>query len=162
MRSAIKHIAILFLLLTLTACKIDLSIIGLGTVKTDTGSIDCTTGTTGDCHQEYVTDLNDCDDPAHCTLVSGAATENFTALPGDDNTFGGWGDLCFGIADVKCQHTITDEYAADQNGQLNVTATFDTEPEPQSATYSYDVHGSTSAASAWMRKSGQPPRPTHQ
>ena len=64
MRSAIKHIAILFLLLTLTACKIDLSISGLGTVKTDTGSIDCTTSTSSDCHQEYVTDLNDCDDPA--------------------------------------------------------------------------------------------------
>ena len=57
------------------------------------------------------------------------------------STFGGWGDLCFGIADVKCQHTITDEYAADQNGQLNVTATFDTEATPQDAQYTFNHLG---------------------
>ena len=50
-----------------------------------------------------------------------------------NSAFGGWGDLCFGIADVKCQHTIADEYAADQNGQPNVTATFDAEATPQDA-----------------------------
>ena len=147
------------LLLTLTACKIDLSIIGLGEVKTDSETIDCASGSSGDCQQEYVTDLADCDDPANCTLVDTSTTETFTALPGDNSSFGGWGDICFNAADLSCQHTITSEYAADPDAQLNVTATFDLDPTPQDATYTYDVQDSTSVASAWMRRSDQPPRP---
>lgn len=83
------------LLLTLTACKIDLSIFGTGSVKTDSGSIDCSTGTTGDCNQEYVTDMQECDAAGNCTLVTTSTTETFNALPGDNSSFGGWGELCF-------------------------------------------------------------------
>jgi RHS repeat-associated protein len=128
------------LLLTLTACKIDLSIFGTGSVKTDSGSIDCSTGTTGDCNQEYVTDMQECDAAGNCTLVTTSTTETFNALPGDNSSFGGWGELCFGLANQSCSHTITSEYAA-ENDVLNVTATFDPEPAPQDATYTYNHLG---------------------
>ena len=39
-----KMLLLPLLLLTLTACKIDLTIIGLGEVKTDSETIDCASG----------------------------------------------------------------------------------------------------------------------
>ena len=136
---------ILFLL-ALTGCKIDLTIIGLGAVKTDSGSIDCAAGTTGDCHQEYVTNANDCTVAGNCTVVgANGTTETFNALPSDDSSFGGWGDICFGAANLQCTHTITPDYAADPDAQLNVTATFDPDPTPQNATYLYNAQGQRSS-----------------
>ena len=122
--------------------KIALTTIGLGAVKTDSGSIDCATGATGDCHQEYVTNANDCTVAGNCTVVgANGATETFNALPSDDSSFGGWGDICFGAANLQCTHTITPDYAADPDAQLNVTASFDPDPTPQNATYLYNAQG---------------------
>jgi RHS repeat-associated protein len=92
------------------------------------------------CNQEYVTDMQECDAAGNCTLVTASTTETFNALPGDNSSFGGWGELCFGLANQSGSHTITSEYAA-ENDVLNVTATFDPEPAPQDATYTYNHLG---------------------
>ena len=65
-----KIILCLFVLLGLSACKIDLSIFGIGKVATESGTFNCSsdgTTQTGDCTQTYNINPNgsacDYDDP---------------------------------------------------------------------------------------------------
>ncbi len=56
--------ALLFGLLVLTGCKVEVTTTGTGdgNVTTVSGSIDCTDEGTDDCSEEYVTSIIDCDD----------------------------------------------------------------------------------------------------
>jgi RHS repeat-associated protein len=77
--------------LLLTACKIDLTVVGNGTVKTESGTFNCTTGASGDCVQSYVNSVADCPNyveplsgapiiPANCTVLVSAVTNCTTAF----------------------------------------------------------------------------------
>ncbi len=173
----LKLHALVCLLLTLTACKIDLSVIGLGTVKTESGSVNCATGTTGDCTQSYVTDVTQCPGyvapaqgvlpviPANCTVLvatsamcstsfsNGIAWQNcipddngleeaFHAQSTEGNAFVAWGgdNIGCGGQTGRCTMWISPDNAS-TSADVAVTATFEPDVEPQTASYTYNHLG---------------------
>lgn len=87
MKTIIRVLPALLILLLLSACKIDLTINGNGTVQTENGSFDCSTGSSGDCTQTYANDVSECPGytaptppalptiPANCTVLVADETD---------------------------------------------------------------------------------------
>lgn len=143
-----KNIILLMALsLCLSACKIDLSIFGKGSVATTSGSFDCTSdGTTqsGDCTQTYNFDPDpevqeNCNpEDEDCTLITegNSVTETWIATPEEDGTFDGFDDHCVGAG--FCEHTITYAHANAPNDPSTIEAHFEPEQaDPVSYTYNH-------------------------
>jgi RHS repeat-associated protein len=119
-----KRIMLLTLLaLLLSGCRITTTIVGDGTVTSQSGHFNCTTGNAGDCTEEYLT----------------AGAETFTAVPAPGWTFAKWTN-CNYVSITSCGTSFGQN--TDPTANWTITATFKLiNPPVQAATYTYNALG---------------------
>jgi RHS repeat-associated protein len=117
-----RIVPLTLLALLLTGCRITTTVVGQGTVTSQSGNFNCSTGNVGACTRDYTT----------------AGSEVFTAAPAPGWTFAKWTN-CNYVSITSCgtsfgKNTATDNWV--------ITATFKPiNPPVQTASYSYNALG---------------------